>query len=114
MIENINEYITKLKENKPAIKAQKTGYVLARIGVVGEQIETYVENGTLETVNCVKVDENGNPGIVITMANSDRKAVIDKNGHTNTYIIPRITFNKKYQNSEKVCETEQIFELITL
>ncbi len=110
MIENIEKYVENLKKENPIIKAEKSGCVLARIGIEGEKIETYVENGTLETVNTVKKDENGFLDVIITMASSSGEKIIDKNNHTNTYIIPRNTFNKKYQNADNLSINESFFK----
>ena len=110
MIENVKEYVENLKKKTPIVKAEKSGCILARIGVEGEKIETFVENGTLETVNTVKKDQNGYLDIVVTMATLDGDAVTDKNGHTNTYIIPRATFEKKYQNSDNISMDEKFFK----
>lgn len=104
-------YVANLKKESPIVKAKKTGFVLARLGIEGEKIETYVSNGTLETTNTVKVDENGNVGIIVTMVDKNKKAIVDNNGHTNTYIIPRKTFDSRYINADKVNENEQIFEV---
>ena len=101
MIENIKEYIENLKTKTPIVKAEKSGCILARIGQEGEQIKTFVSNGTLETINRVKKNNKGELDIVVTMANLQGEPVIDTNGHTNTYIIPRETFDKKYKNSEE-------------
>ena len=75
MIESIKEYVQNLKT--PIVKAEKSGCILARIGVEGEKIETFVEIWTLETVNTVKNDEEGNLGIVVTIAILLKKIKID-------------------------------------
>ena len=110
MIENIKEYIENLKTKMPIVKAEKSGCILARIGQEGEQIKTFVSNGTLETVNRVKKNDKGKLDIVVTMASLNGEPVIDNNGHTNTYIIPRETFDKKYKNSENVGINEKFFK----
>lgn len=99
------EYIKELKEKDVAeLEAAKFARIIARQGVVGEKVTTYVDTGLVETVNSVKseIDENGNekPGYIITMANEQGEPIIDKFGHTNTYIIPASTFEKKYETTD--------------
>ncbi|MBR0113056.1 MAG: hypothetical protein IJM02_04850 [Clostridia bacterium] len=109
-IGNIIEYVDSLKQKTPLTLAKKRGFIIARKGKENEEIATYVSNGILETVNTVILDENGEPGIVVSMADSDGKKIIDDNGHTNTYIVDRNTFNEKYLDADKVSEDEQLFK----
>ena len=109
-IVNVREYVDRLRKHAPTLYAKKNGCVMARIGKEGEEIATYVSNGTLETVNHVKRDESGALGVVVSMANEDGGVVVDENGHTNTYIIDRKTFGQKYQDAYRVSEEEQLFQ----
>ena len=92
------KYIEELKEKGLEIlEAEKFARVIARQGIVGEEITTYVVTGIAETVNVVKLEKNSKtgeekPGYVITMATELGEPIIDKFGHTNTYII------KKWRN----------------
>ena len=102
---NAKEYVEELKEKGVAeLEAAKFARIIARQGIVGEEVTTYVDTGLVETVNSVKseIDENGNekPGYIITMANEHDEPIIDKFGHTNTYIIPASTFEKKYEETD--------------
>ncbi len=101
-IENINKYVENLKEKKNILKAQKSGCVIARFGIENEEIKTFVENGTLETINKVKRDEEGNLDVIVTRADLSKNKVYDIFGHTNTYIIPFRTFLKKYENADSL------------
>ena len=47
-------YVANLKKKSPIIKAKKTGFVLARLGIEGEKIETYVSNGVTYTKYNIK------------------------------------------------------------
>ena len=109
-IENAREYADRLRKRVSTLYAKKTGGVTARIGKEGEEIATYVSNGTLETVNRVKRDENGAPGVVVSMADGSRGTVVDENGRTNTYIIDRKTFDRKYKDADRVSEEKQFFQ----
>lgn len=63
----------------------KFARVMARQGIEGEEIITVMADGLEETRNVVKVDENGNPGWVLTNPDGEQ------------YIVPDATFNKKYE-----------------
>ena len=108
-IGSIRAYAEKLQKDHPALRAEKTGCVLARIGRVGEEITTYVSNGTLETTNRVRPDEKGNPGIIATMADASGNRIQDAGGRFNTIIIPWETFERKYRDASGVSENEQLF-----
>ena len=109
-IENVKEYAERLRKRVPTLYAKKTGDVTARIGKEGEEIATYVSDGTLETVNRVKRDENGALGVVVSTADGARGIVVDANGRTNTYIIDRKTFDRKYKDADRVSEERQLFQ----
>ncbi len=95
-IDNIQDYVNKNLHKKEIILAKKSSRIIARDGILGEEIKTFVENGTLETINIVKENEN-HIDIVVTNTNPDGSPIIDKNGNTNTYIIPFKTFDEKYE-----------------
>ncbi len=95
-IDNIKDYVNKNLQNKEIFLAKKSSRIIARKGNLGEEIKTFVENGTMETINKVK-KINGQIDVVITNANIDGSPIIYKNGNTNTYIIPFETFDKKYE-----------------
>lgn len=95
-VENIKEYLAEgLKSGKfkPGTY-QKSGEITARIGNIGEEIVTVMANGLQETKNTVTVDENGNPGWVVTNSTGEK------------YIVSDLVFNKKY---EKIPGTEDGF-----
>ena len=95
-IDNIQDYVNKNLQNKEIFLAKKSSRIIARKGNLGEEIKTFVENGTVETINKVK-EVNGQIDVVITNANIDGSPIIDKNGKANTYIIPFETFDRKYE-----------------
>ncbi len=81
--------------------AEKVGKILARQGMVGEEVVTWIvgENGEelQECIANVDIDENTNlPGWIVTKADMDGNAVIDKNGHNNSWIVPDSIFKSKY------------------
>lgn len=86
-IENIKEYLTEgLKNGKIQSKTyQKSGKITARVGEIGEEIVTVMANGLQETKNTVTVDENGNPGWVVTNSTGEQ------------YIVSDSVFKKKYE-----------------
>ena len=98
-IKNIKEYVNEgLANGAFELKAyQKTGKINARVGEIGEEIFTIMSNGLKETKNTVTADENGNPGWVVTNLTGEK------------YIIPDITFRKKY---EKIVGTEDEYRPI--
>lgn len=89
-IENIKEYLTEaLKNGKIQSKTyQKSGEITARVGEIGEEILTVMANGLQETKNTVTVDENGNPGWVVT------------NNTGEQYIVSDSVFRSKYKKIE--------------
>lgn len=91
----------------PVRTAEKFACIIARQGIPGEEIITYVSTGLIETVNTVKSDpETGSPDWVLTMANPDGTPAIYSNGHTNTYVVSDKTFRKKYKmDNEYFSET---------
>ena len=101
MVDNIKEYVNNLLlQGEPTFVATKKGNtrVVARPGVVGEQIVTYTKDGNgnrCETITTVK------EGMwVVTMADKDGKPIsIDDDGHFNTYTNSAEAF-KKYQPTD--------------
>ena len=108
-IDNIREYADGLRKKKTVSHAVKTGCILARIGRTGEEVTTYVSGGITETINHVRLDGNGRPDIVATMADASGDRITDRYGRTNTIIIPRETFDRKYINADRVSGEEQLF-----
>ena len=95
-IESIKEYLTTALESGKLIPNhyQKSCEITARVGVLGEQIITIMEDGLQETKNTVTADENGNPGWVVTNPSGEQ------------YIVSHSVFVKKY---EKTPQTENRF-----
>lgn len=96
-IENIKEYLTEgLKSGRFQSNIyQKSGEITARVGKIGEKIVTIMANGLQETKNFVTVDENGNPGWVVTNSTTGEQ-----------YIVTDSVFKKKY---ERITGTEDEF-----
>lgn len=86
-IEDVKKYVEELRKESAVLQAEKNGFVLARIGMEGEVIVTYVSDGTLETVNHVKHDENGDLDVVVTMADPEGNAILYKDGRVNVHLI---------------------------
>ncbi len=83
------------------VTAVKFARILARPGVVGEEVITYTQNGEVEKVDTVKVDEKtGRPGWVVTKVDESGEVVVDEYGHDNTWIIADSTFTRKYEVDE--------------
>lgn len=91
---DIKAYIDEIKTHAAIVTAAKSGCVQARqvTDPNGEDLTTYVQDGTVETVN------HANQGDWI-LTNADHKTglpVIDNNGNTNSWAIPDAAFKKKY------------------
>lgn len=101
-----SKYVDLLKRRGAKVaKAEKFARVLAREGEIGEEIVTYASTGDVDTRNRVGVEidpvtNEQRPGMVLTMAMQNGEPVIDKFGHTNTWIVSASVFNKKYEKSE--------------
>lgn len=104
----VEEYIKELLEKgvRP-IQAKKNTRIHARDGIVGETIITWSEdkdgNPIIEREAQVKLDEQtGKPGHVVTKVDSNGMPIIDKNGHSNTWIISDKIFEEKYEKDPEM------------
>lgn len=89
-------YGDKLQENgAETVMAQKVGQVMARMGVPGEKLDVWSENGIKESPQTVQEGS-----VVLTKVGNDGKPVIDDYGHTNTWQTKEETFRKKYEVPE--------------
>lgn len=82
-------------------EAVKFARILARVGNEGEEVVTMSVdnegNPIVEKVDTVKVDEKtGKVDMVVTKADEDGNAIVDKNGNKNEWIITRANFDEKY------------------
>lgn len=94
--DNIRKYLVDALE-KGELQAglyQKSGEITARVGIPGEKIVTIMADGLEETENTVVLDENGNPGWVVTNSTGEE------------YIVKDSVFRKKY---ERVPDTANRF-----
>ncbi len=97
------EYVKELLEKGiQPIQAEKASRIFARDGEVGEEVVTWSEdengNPIQERVAYVELDEKtGKPGHVVTKLGDDGLPVLDRNGHTNTWIIGDSKFVERYQ-----------------
>lgn len=113
VVDDNEKYVEELKKQGiKSFEAFKIGKIIAREGIVGEQIETYTNTGLLETTNIVKsenIDGVERPGYVVTKVDENGNPIYDEFGHTNTWIVPASTFEKKYNKTEEpgVYEPEQ-------
>ena len=84
-----------------AFKAEKFARIAAVQGTVGQHVVTWSEdkngNAIIEKEADVSVDENGNIDVVVTKLDENGNIVLDKHGHTNTWIIKHKTFIEKYE-----------------
>ena len=87
-------------ELKPVV-AVKFARVLARRGVVGEEVISYSQNGIVEKVATVSVDpETKETGWVLTKLDENGEVLVDEFGHKNEWIVDAKTFAKKYDLDE--------------
>lgn len=87
-------------------EAEKIARIRARQGQIGEIINTYSQNGILETTNKVGLDPiTQQPDWIISKI-IDGEIVIDEFGHTNEYIISDSKFKILY---EKDPQTTDLF-----
>ena len=83
------------------VVAVKFARVLARRGVVGEEVISYSQNGIVEKVDTVKEDpETKEAGWVLTKLDENGEVVVDEFGHANEWIVDAKTFAKKYELDE--------------
>lgn len=104
---NIEEYVKEgLESGKLVpIQAKKTAPTHLVPGTLGEKVTSWVENedGTprIEREGIVERDaETGNLGWIATKVDSNGNPVIDRNGHTNQWIIKDSVFRKTYEPSK--------------
>ena len=97
-------------ELKPVV-AVKFARVLARRGVVGEEVISYSQNGIVEKVATVSEDpETKEAGWVLTKLDENGEVVVDEFGHKNEWIVKHATFAKKYEIDET--KTADVFKPI--
>lgn len=97
---DVNEYVKEGLENGTMVPrtAVKFARIVARQGVVGQEVESFTANGLLEKVDKIKLDEQTNrPGWIATKVDADGNVIIDEFGHKNQWIISNSTFVKKYE-----------------
>ena len=81
-------------------EATKHARIAAEQGEIGQEVISWSEdadgNPIQEKVAKVEADpETGEPGWVVTKTDGEGKPVVDKNGHTNQWIIEDSKFKKK-------------------
>ena len=86
--------------------AVKFGRIIARRGILGEEIITWSEdsngNPIQEKPGIVGVDsETGEVDWIVTKVDENGNPIIDKNGHINEWIITDKNFKKKYEIDSK-------------
>ena len=97
---DVNEYVKEGLENGTMIPrtAVKFARIVARQGVVGQEVESFTANGLSEKVAVVELDEvTKQPGWIATKVDADGNVIIDEFGHKNQWIISNSTFVKKYE-----------------
>lgn len=104
---NIVEYVKEGLESGELvpIQAKKTAPTHLVPGTLGEKVTSWVENedGTprIEREGIVERDaETGQPGWIATKVDSNGNPVIDRNGHTNQWIIKDSVFRRTYEPSK--------------
>ena len=101
---NTKEYVdTDLADgNLEIFEATKHARIAAEQGEVGTEVISWSEdengNPIQERVSQVRIDEEtGNPGWIVTKTDSKGNPIIDRNGHTNQWIIGDKKFKQKYE-----------------
>lgn len=97
---DVNEYVKEGLENGTMVPrtAVKFARIVARQGVVGQEVESFTANGLSEKVAVVELDEvTKQPGWIATKVDADGNVIIDEFGHKNQWIISNSTFVKKYE-----------------
>lgn len=100
---NALEYAKKVLEEGlfVPVKAAKFARILARPGILGEEVTTYTQNGLVEKVAQVTMDsETKQTGWVVTKLDENGEVLVDEFGHKNEWIIDAKTFAKKYEIDE--------------
>ena len=83
------------------VVAVKFARVVARRGVVGEEVVSYSQNGIVEKVATVSEDpETKETGWVLTKLDENGEVIVDEFGHKNEWIVDAKTFAKKYDLDE--------------
>ena len=85
-----------------AFTATKHARIAAEQGTVGTEVISWSEdeNGApiQERVSQVNIDEEtGEPGWIVTKTDTEGNPIIDRNGHTNQWIIGDAKFKQKYE-----------------
>ena len=97
---DVNEYVKKGLEDGTMLPltAVKFARIVARQGVVGQEVESFTSNGLSEKVAVVELDKQTNqPGWIATKVDAEGNIIIDEFGHKNQWIIEDSTFVKKYE-----------------
>ena len=84
-------------------EASKFARIAAVKGEAGQEVISWSEdengNPIQEKVATVSADEEtGETGWIVTKTDAEGNPIIDKNGHTNQWIIDNKTFRKKYES----------------
>lgn len=97
---SVNQYVKEGLEKGTMIPrtAVKFARIVARQGVVGQEVESFTANGLSEKVAVVELDEvTKQPGWIATKVDSEGNIIIDEFGHKNQWIISDSVFTKKYE-----------------
>ena len=104
---NIQEYVKEGLESGKLVpfQAKKTAPTHLVPGTLGEKVVSWVENEDgserVEREGIVERDaETGQPGWIATKVDSNGNPVIDRNGHTNQWIIKDSVFRRTYEPSK--------------
>ncbi len=81
------------------VKAEKTGYVIAREVMQQESFTVWTENGNVEGHETADIGE-----FILTRANKNGSPVIDKAGHTNSWKVTREKFVAKYDAEHPIAD----------
>ena len=104
---DIKEYVKAGLESGALVpfKAKKTAIIHAVQGALGERVISWVENpdGTerIERDEVVTIDDKTNGlGWIATKVDANGEPIIDRNGHTNQWIIKDSVFRNTYELQE--------------
>ncbi len=95
---NVKDYVGKLlNKNSDTIDAVKKARVIARKGKVNEKIISWSQDSEgNEIVEKVAIVDNDS-SYILTKADSEGNPIVDKNGHTNEWVVSSEVFEKKYE-----------------
>lgn len=102
--DEMRQYVESRLPGATIIEAKKNGNTIAVQGTVGQEVVTYeidkLGNEYVERTGVISLDpETNEPGWILTKTDENNKAVFNKFGHKNEYIVPDSKFKAMYEPS---------------